>query len=191
MSGARRGYSNVVGVDDGPFVREHRGDVPVIATITTQGRLDGLLVGKIRRDGRNATERLAALIGGSRFHAHVQAVLLQGIALGGFNVVDIHALADRLRRPVLVVARRAPDLEKIERALRTKVPGGARKWRLIEAAGPMEAIEGVWVQRAGLDRRQAAALIRGTRVHGALPEPLRLAHLIAAAFVEGQSRGRA
>jgi hypothetical protein len=184
-------YSNVVGIDDAPFAREHRGDVPVIATITTQNRLDGLLVGKIRRDGRNSTERLAALIGGSRFHAHVQAVLLQGIAVGGFNVIDIHALAARLDRPVLVVARREPNMAKIERALRRKVPGGLRKWRLIERAGPMEPIAGVWVQRAGLDRRQAASLVRSTRVHGALPEALRLSHLIAAAFVEGTSRGRA
>ncbi len=184
-------YSNVVGVDDAPFAREHRGDVPVLAVITTERRLDGLLVGKIRRDGRNSTERLAALIGGSRFHNHVQAVLLQGIAVGGFNVVDIHRLSQLLARPVLVVARRQPNLAKIKRALLTKVPGGARKWRLIERAGPMEEIEGVWVQRAGLDRDDAKALVRGARLHGSLPEALRLAHLLAAAFVEGVSRGRA
>ncbi len=186
-----RRYSNVVGVDDGPFAREHRGDVPALAVITTERRLDGLLVGKIRRDGRNSTERLAALIGDSRFHAHIQAVLLQGIALGGFNVVDIHRLSQLLARPVLVVARRRPNLVKIKRALLTKVPGGARKWRLIERAGPMETIEGVWVQRAGLDRDDARALVQGSRLIGSLPEALRLAHLLAAAFVEGVSRGRA
>ena len=184
-------YSNLIGVDDGPFLREHRGDVPVVATVTTRERLDGLLVGRIRRDGRNATERLIALIGGSRFHAHAQAVLLQGIAVGGFNVIDVHALAAALARPVLVVARRRPNLVKIERALREKVPGGARKWRLIERAGPMEPCEGVWVQRAGLELGAAAALIRDSRAHGALPEALRLAHLIAGGLVEGVSRGRA
>jgi len=184
-------FSNVVGVDDGPFAREHRGDVPVIATITTQCRLDGLLIGKIRRDGRNSTDRLIELLGASRFHAHVQAVLLQGIAVGGFNVVDIHRLAQALERPVLVVARRRPNLRKIERALKEKVPGGLRKWRLIVRAGPMEPVEGVWVQRAGLDLNAAAALVRDTRIHGALPEALRLAHLIAGGVVEGASRGRA
>lgn len=187
----RRAFSNVIGVDDAPFDRGRRGDVPVLGVVTTGGRLDGLLVGKIRRDGRNATDRLAALIGGSRFHAHVQAVLLQGIALGGFNVVDLHGLAERLRRPVLAVARRAPDLAAIERALLTRVRGGRRKWALIERAGPMEPCEGVWVQRAGLDLEEAAALVRDTRAVGSLPEPLRLAHLLAAAFVRGESHGRA
>ena len=51
---------------------------------------------------------MAALVRGSQFDGHVRAVLLNGIAFGGFNVVDIHALAEALARPVLVVARRAP-----------------------------------------------------------------------------------
>ncbi len=184
-------YSNVVGVDDGPFAREHRGDVPVVATVTTRCRLDGLLVGKIRRDGRNSTEKIAELIGGSRFHAHVQAVLLQGIAVGGFNVVDIHRLAEMLERPVVVVARRRPNMRRIEAALRSRVPGGLRKWRLIERAGAMERCEGVWVQRAGVSLAGAGAIVRDSTVHGALPEVLRLAHLIAGGIVDGESRGRA
>jgi len=186
-----RRFSNVIGVDDAPFARSHRGDLAIVGAVTTAGRLDGVLVGKVRRDGADSTRRIAAMITGSRFHGHMQALLLQGIALGGFNVVDLHGLAAAIERPVLVVARRRPDLRAIERALVERVRGGRRKWALVEAAGAMEPCEGVWVQRAGLSPAEAGALVRGTRAVGALPECLRLAHLIAGGIGDGASRGRA
>jgi endonuclease V-like protein UPF0215 family len=187
---ARR-LSNVIGFDDAPFVREHRGDVPLVGVVCTRTRVDGVVVGKVRRDGVDSTRRISALLRGSPFVEHVQAVLLQGIAVGGFNVVDIHALHAETGLPVLVVARRAPGMAAIEAALLGRVRGGARKWRLIERAGPMEACEGVWVQRAGLTPADAAALLRTTRCHGNLPEALRMAHLIAGGIGSGASRGRA
>lgn len=182
--------SNVIGFDDGPFVRAHRGDVPLVGVVCARTRVDGVLFGKVRRDGANATRAMIELLRGSHFRAHVQAVLLQGIAVAGFNVVDVHALHQALGVPVLVVARRQPDLAAIRRAL-DAVPGAARKWRLIEQAGPMEALESVWVQRVGIGLEAARGLLARTRLHGNLPEPLRMAHLIAGASVTGHSRGRA
>ena len=44
---------------------------------------------------------------------------------------------------------------------------------------------------AGLDAAAAAALLRATTLHGNVPEPLRLAHLIAGGVTTGASRGRA
>lgn len=186
-----RRLSNVVGVDDAPFERSHRGDVPIVGAVFTRTRLDGVLRSKVRRDGVNSTRAVAAMVRGSPFHEHVQAVMLNGISLAGFNVVDIGALHQALARPVLVVARRRPDPRAIRRALLDRVPGGARKWRLIEKAGPMEPLEGVWVQRAGLSLRSAAQLLRDSRLQGNLPEPIRVAHLIAGAFARGVSRGGA
>lgn len=191
MVGGMRRLANVVGFDDAPFVRTHRGDIPLVGVVCTQARMDGVIVGKIRRDGADATRRMAALLQGSPFVEHVQAVLLQGIAVGGFNVVDIHGLHAALGVPVLVVARKAPRMAAIEAALRERVRGGPRKWGLIRKAGPMEACEGLFVQRAGLDIKEAAALLRTTRSHGNLPEALRLAHLIAGGIGDGASRGRA
>lgn len=186
----KKHYSNVIGIDDGPFEKEHRGDVAAIGTIYAGERFDGLLIGKVRRDGRNSTDALAAMIEDSR-HDHIQLVMIHGIALGGFNVVDIQSLSQRLDRPVLVVARRKPDLAAIKKALYTRVPGGKRKWRLIEEAGPMEPLEDLYVQRVGIETEAAAAVLRRFAIHGKLPEPLRMAHLIAGAVVRGESHGGA
>jgi len=183
--------SHVVGFDDCPFPRGHRGDVVVIGAVFAGLRLEGVLRGRVRRDGANATRTLAALVAGSKFAPQLQLVLLQGIALAGFNVVDIASLHRRLGIPVLAVARRAPRLAKIREALLTRVSGGRRKWALLERLGPMEPAAGVFVQRAGISLPDAAAVIRRLAVHGHLPEPLRVAHLIAGGVATGQSRGRA
>lgn len=183
--------TNVIGFDDAPFERSHRGDVRLVGVVCSRTRCDGVLSTRVRRDGRNSTDRMIEVIRSSAFDGHVRAVILQGIAVAGFNVVDVHGLHDALGIPVLVVARRRPNQARIRRALFDAVPGAARKWRLIEAAGPMEPVRNVFVQRVGLTVPMARDLLAATTLHGNLPEPLRLAHLIAGGVTTGHSRGRA
>jgi uncharacterized protein len=215
---------NVIGFDDGPFDRDHRGDVLLVGAMCSGTRLDGVVAGRIRRDGADAARRMVQVLRASQFGESVQAVMLQGIAVGGFNVVDIHGLAKALNVPVLVVVRRPPDMDAVRRALfsdiphaRPRVPGAARKWKLIEAAGSLEplgasrrsqkknakdakgGVTGItttaprlWMQRAGgLSIEEARRLVAATTLHGNIPEPLRLAHLIAGGVTTGRSRGRA
>lgn len=184
-------FSHVVGVDDAPFARAHRGDVLVIGAVYAGARLEGVLAGKVRRDGTNATRVVADLVRRSRFRPHLQLVLLQGIAFAGFNVVDLVGLHAALGIPAMVVARKRPDLAKIRAALLDHVPGGARKWRLIERTGPMEAVAGLYVQRAGISLDDATRALRRLAISGKLPEPLRTAHLIAGGVATGESRHRA
>jgi hypothetical protein len=183
--------SHVIGFDDAPFKRAHRGDVLIVGAVFCGARLEGVLSGKVRRDGVNATRVLVDLVSRSRFRPHLQTLLLQGIGFAGFNVVDLQALHAALGIPVIAVARHRPDLAAIKRALLTRVPGGRRKWRLIERAGPMQPSAGVFIQCAGIAPERAAEVIRHFAVNGALPEPLRSAHLIAGGVTLGESRHRA
>lgn len=164
--------------------------MPVVGAVYAGARLDGVLSATVRRDGVNATRVLADLVRRSRFREHLQVVMLQGIALAGFNVVDIQGLHDALGLPVVVVSRRRPDLDAIRQALLRHVPGGARKWKLIERAGPMEPLAGVWVQRVSISPSEAHALIQRFAIHSVVPEPLRTAHLIAGGLGSGNSRQR-
>ncbi|MGH8607266.1 MAG: DUF99 family protein [Gammaproteobacteria bacterium] len=186
-----RSFPHVIGFDDAPFSDANRGDVLVVGAVYHGERLSGVLSGKVRRDGANATRVLAGLVRGSRFYPQLHAVLLQGIAVAGFNVVDLDGLHDALGIPLLVIARRRPDLNAMRRALFERVPGGVRKWRLIERAGPMESLAGLFVQRKGLALSEAERLMHRFAINGHIPEPLRTAHLIAAGIALGQSRHRA
>jgi len=182
----------VIGIDDGPFERDHRGDVLVVGAIYRGGdRLEGVLSTKVRRDGRNATDRLVRMIADSRFHPQLHFVLLDGIALAGFNVVDIQRLHRQTGLPVLVISRTRPNPDAVRAALFDHIPNGEARWRLVQRAGDVQPIEGLFCQMAGLDATEAAAVIRLTRKHGKLPEPIRTAHLVAAGVTVGESRGRA
>lgn len=182
--------SHVVGFDDAPFACGHRGNVSVIGAVFTGPRLDGVLSGRVRRDGADSTRELVRMVQESRFVPHLQGVLLQGIALAGFNVIDVLRLSEALMLPVLVVARRAPDRQAIREALLNRVSGGRRKWQLIERLGPMEPLAQVHVQRVGLTLAQAEALLERFCLYSRVPEPLRTAHLIAGALAGGKSRQR-
>lgn len=183
--------SHVVGFDDAPFQPEHRGDVLVVGAVYSALKLEGVLSDRVRRDGANATAVLVRMVSGSRFSRHIQAVLLQGIAFAGFNVVDIRALHERLEVPVVAIVRKRPNIERVRRALLEHVPGGRRKWRILEHTGPVEPAAGLYVHRAGITLASCEALIRRLAVHSALPEPLRTAHMIAGGIVQGESRHRA
>lgn len=179
-----RRFSHVIAFDDAPFVRSHRGNVPLIGVVFAGARLDGVLRGRVRRDGANSARTMAAMIAESRFVEHLQLIMLQGIAVAGFNVVDVFALHEATRRPILVVARKHPDFAGIRDALHARVRGGARKWRIIEKLGPMERVGGVYVQCVGLSVDDAALVIGRFAINGFYPEPLRVAHLVATAFGE-------
>lgn len=190
MERARRRLSHVVGFDDAPFERSHRGNVLVVGAVYAGSRLDGVISTRVRRDGANATQRLIDCLTGSRYFDQLHAILLQGIAFAGFNVVDVRKLHQATGLPVLVVARDLPDFHAIREALLQRVLGGLRKWRLIEAAGPMEALAGLYVQRCGITPEDTASLLVGLQQNGQLPEPLRVAHMIAGGVTTGESRHR-
>jgi len=67
----------------------------------------------------------------------------------------------------------------------------SRSGILIERLGLPEPAGRVYVQRVGLTLEEAIAIIERFTLAGHIPEPLRIAHLIAGALVDGQSRGRA
>lgn len=183
-------FSNVIGFDDAPFARDHRGKVKIVGAVFADRRMDGVLIGEIDKDGADAAVQLAALLQPSKFFQHVRLIMLQGITMGGFNVVDVIDLHRRLELPILVVARRAPDMAAIRSALQRHVPGGLAKWARIEAAGAMEPAGDLFVQRVGLTREQALDTLTHWSIHSRIPEPLRCAHLIAGALATGQSRNR-
>ena len=182
--------SYVIGFDDAPFEPSHRGDVVVIGTVFNGPRLEGVLHGKVRRDGTNATHNLAGMIERSRFASSLQAVLLQGVTLAGFNVVDLSGLSERVGLPVVAVCRRKPDLVRIRRALLESIPGGKRKWRLLEKLQPARRHGDVYLHHINLEWQDATALVDRFAINSNLPEPLRTAHLIAGALAMGESRHR-
>jgi endonuclease V-like protein UPF0215 family len=179
-----------IGFDDAPFRRGARGPVGVAGVICAGTRFEGLVWGAVRQDGWNATRVLIGLLAGGKFLPQLHLVLLDGIALGGFNVVDLPGLATALRRPCVAVMRRAPDLAAVAAAA-GRLPRAERRLALLRRAGPVHRLGGFWFQVQGASPEATAAALGRITDRGAVPEPLRLAHLVGAAVRTGESGRRA
>jgi hypothetical protein len=152
--------------------------------------VEGIATTRFAVDGEGVTAFLAAWIGGLRFRPALQAVVLGGITLAGLAVVDVVTLAAASGLPVLVVNRRAPTNRDLEAALRAA--GLASRLPVLARTPPSFAVnEHLHAACAGIARPEAEALLVAIRRKGELPEPLRLAHLVARAVATGESRGRA
>ncbi len=180
----------IVGIDDAPFDKFKKGQVLVVATIFRGGLcIDGIMSTKVDVDGNDATKKLVAMINKCKFKSQLQCILLDGIALGGFNIIDINELNKKTKIPVMVVIRRYPDFKKIKETL-IKIKK-EKKYELIEKAGKVHKVENIYIQLAGLTLNKAKEVLRISCTRSFIPEPIRLAHLIAAGIVKGESRGKA
>jgi uncharacterized protein len=180
----------VIGFDDGPFQRRPGAAVPVAGVVCSGTRFEGLVWGRVRKDGWTATQEVCRLLEGGKFLPQLHLVLLDGIAFGGFNVVDLPALAARLKLPCVAVMRRMPDLAAVERALR-RLPRAEQRLALLKRAGPIHQLGGFTFQVQGAEPAEVAEALARVTDRGLVPEPLRLAHLIGSAVVTGESSHRA
>ncbi len=180
----------VVGFDDAPFHRRVGSPVPIAGVVTSATRFEGMLYGRARVDGRDATQVITGMLARSKFAAQVHAVLTDGLTVGGLNVLDLQALHDSAGVPCIAVMRRRPDLAKFEATLRKK-PDADERWAMIQRAGPIREQGGFVFQCIGTDPETAAGLLEVLTDRGKVPEPLRLAHLIGAAVELGESGRRA
>ncbi len=179
-----------IGFDDGPHRRLRGSKVDLVGVVTSGTRFEGMVRGTIRKDGDTATQTLVDLLGHSKFASQVHLVLLDGIAFGGLNVVDLPALHEACGKPCIAVMRRLPDMTAMRRAI-GRLPRPARRLDRIARAGPIHRASSLFFQVCGLDSATTAAALARITDRGHIPEPIRLAHHIAAAIADGQSRGRA
>lgn len=180
----------VIGVDDGPFFKFRKGTVLVVGTVFRGGNfMDGLVTTTVRVDGMNATKKIADMILGSKFASQVRCIMLDGVTVGGFNVVDLEKLHKLTRIPVIAVIRRRPDVKKVLRTLRSL--GMEKQAGLIEKLPEPTKMGKVYVQFVGLPLEKAKEFMRITTTYADIPEPIRIAHIIAAGLIKGESRGRA
>lgn len=146
--------------------------------------------GEATKDGLDATEVLAAMLLRGKFHEQIHAVLIDGLAIGGFNLIDLPQLAERLERPCVAVMRRRPNLAAIHSAL-SQLADAPHRRALIARAGVIHEEGGFIFQVVGESPAVVGRALAAVTDQGRVPEPLRLAHLIGAAVKLGQSGRRA
>ena len=180
----------VMGFDDAPFSHERGATVNVSGIVCSNTRFEGMIWTEVEKDGANATEQIVKSLKESKFFPQLHVLLFDGIAFGGFNILDLSFIALESKLPCIAVMRKQPDLQAIDEALKNFDDYERRK-KLVEKAGDIFEQSGFVFQCHGLDSDIAAKVLNQTTDTGKVPEPLRLAHLIGSAIKTGESGKRA
>jgi endonuclease V-like protein UPF0215 family len=173
----------IVGVDDGAFSsrRKGKGYALLVAVLFDNLRLLNVTWGRIEVDGRDANKVLRHLLARMRF----DAVMLSGISFGGFNVVDIASLSRSVRKPVIAVTGERPHNRAVSRALREHFADWRDRWSIVRSAGrmhsftPLRSEPRLYFEVQGATPLFARQAIASTAVISRLPEPVRVARILA------------
>ncbi len=182
----------ILGVDDMPFTFDDERVGVVGIVMRGNHYIEGVLHTDIAVDGIDATERLASLICSSKHAGQLRAAMTDGGALGGFNVVDGQQLNEATGIPVMTVTANKPDSEALITALKQHFDDWESRWAILQK-GDLHRVPlryPLYVKPFGLTLDEATEILRLSLLRGALPEPLRVAHLVATGIKTGESYGR-
>lgn len=180
----------IIGIDDSPFNKFIDSKILVVGIVMRGGSwIDGVLSTSVTVDGDDSTRNIIEMINKSKFKPQLQCIFLDGIAVAGFNIIDVQELNEQTKIPVVTIIRRRPDISKIKSTL-VKI-SKKDKIKLIEKAGNVLHVGNIFVQLTGIEFEKARKILEIATTRSLIPEPIRLAHLIASGVVLGESRGRA
>ncbi|MBN2250594.1 MAG: DUF99 family protein [Candidatus Altiarchaeota archaeon] len=185
----------ILGIDDAHFTPGKKGNTMIVGVVFRGGSyMDGVLRSEVTVDGTDSTDKVVGMVNGCKFR-DVRVIMLDGLGFAGFNLVDIERLYNETKIPVIVVVRRMPDFKAIRDAI-----NGLRHrdyyLACMEKAGeprPVETKPGrrIYIQHRGISFEDAREIVRLSSTRSLIPEPIRVAHLIASGIALGESRGGA
>lgn len=158
----------------------------VLAGVVMRGDLvvDGLAIGRASVGGDDATSSIASLY--RKFRRNdVNLLMVSGCILSLYNIVDVDGLARRVKLPVICLTYR--ETCGIEDAIAHHFPDRAEEklaaYRKLGARKKMTLSSGhtVFARTSGLSDKDALAVVDAFTLQGSIPEPVRVARLLARA----------
>lgn len=153
------------------------------AVVRADGRADGFGLGTCTIGGTDATQAIGDIYDGLN-REDVQYVLVAGVALAWYNIVDMYALHDRLERPIISVSfEESPGLSE---AIREGVENPASRLETYQELPERVPVtlndERRYVRWVGCSEEDARAVVHSFTPGGGRPEPIRIARLLARAI---------
>ncbi len=157
----------------------------VVAGIVMRGdiRIDGTGVCRPTVGGTDSTDELISMYHRLR-RSDIRAWMLGGSAISWFNIIDLISLHERTGVPVACVTYHAS--EGIEKYLREYFPSEwEKRLAVLERAGertlvPLRSGYSVYINNIGMSLEKAQRLVDLFTLDGRVPEPIRVARLLAA-----------
>ena len=172
----------MVGVEDGRFSREADVQKAVLVAVLLHGiSIIDFQMTDIEVNGLDATEKFRCMLQRWSF----DSVILAGVSYAGFNLIDANVIFEEFEKPVIIVARTKPNSKAVKDALLRHFEDWETRWAVVEKLGPVYEIVSVpneppiYAETVGVYLKLARNLVRRLSVCCRIPEPIRVARLIA------------
>ncbi|MEM4839126.1 MAG: DUF99 family protein [Candidatus Micrarchaeaceae archaeon] len=168
----------------------------LVIVVYREGIVEGVLSDTIGVDSSDSSKKIISRIRRSRFKDQVKMLALNGIALAGLNVVDVHSVSKALGVEFIILTRKKPHKDLLIKAVErikgdskvgTKAAIAAKRdIGLIDSVGMLQIkkVNGFYVQSSLDLGKSDSGLVMSAF------EALRIAHLIANGVETGESKGR-
>ncbi len=151
--------------------------------------MDGVLSTYVEKDGIDATVKIIEMVNACKFKQQLQAIFLNGISVGGFNVINLFKLHELTGIPIIAVVRDYPNFDEFYGAMEKLQMREKMIW--VQQLPKPAKMGKVHIQPVGIPLKKATELLKVCTSHAEVPECLRIAHIIASGLIDGESRGRA
>jgi len=184
------GLLEVVGVDEGYFPPEfkyRRLKTIIAAVLCDDVKPLNVVISEVIVDFDDVTSRIANLV--QRLGGNPKLILLDGVTYAGFNVVDPKRLNVITKLPVVVVFKHELNLIKIKEALFKHFSDWTSRYSLIDSVyGKSQVTYTPWrpirISCYGINCSEVVDYIIKLQVTSPIPEPLRLADMIASGLTK-------
>jgi len=148
-------------------------------------RIRRFMLRRVTVDGLDATSTIGGMV--QRLQEACKLILLPSACLAGFNVVDITQLHEETGSPIAVVNTRKPRAQAVRAALKKHFNDWDARWGILNKMGEAQELrlrrgKKLYCNVQGMRFEEFDRLVRGLIYFGDLPEPLRIARLVADAF---------
>ncbi len=178
---------DVIAFDDGyfpPTFKQSGGKTLLIGVMYHEETVSKILWDTVVVDGLGTTNKIIDMVNILKTCSDDLIIILDGITYAGFDVADPDKIYLATKIPVISFIQYPLDLERIRRALIKHFSDHETRYRVIRRtytkATPL--ITPWRVARfyaVGITREDASSLLRGLMIYSPVPEPLRIAHMIA------------
>jgi len=177
---------NILGIDDGGFIPNFKYlksksiSIPLFAVYCYYTKIIDIKYRNIKIDGLDATKKLLEIIKTKR----PDLILSSGVTFAGFNMIDFIKVYEKEKIPILIIIDRLPNFSEIKEALIKHFKDYKKRLEILNKLPPIQFIENLYVECIGINNEDAKRIIRELRIFSKIPEPLRLAHIVARAYYE-------
>jgi endonuclease V-like protein UPF0215 family len=170
----------VVGIEDGSFIKGVNKKALLSLVLFDGLKIEDAKFIWIKVDGLNATSKAVKALNKWVF----DVVMLAGVSFAGFNIIDPGVLSEKLGKPIIIVSRTRPKNKAVKCALKRHFKDWEIRWRVFEKLGAVFEVKvsnmpPIFIETIGIDTDSASQLVGALSIHGRVPEPIRVARLIA------------